>query len=174
MQALAAASYLSHTFIYNRFARAIAGLQAGPEPALEGELLDADPDSVAHHPVLSIDAFAEALRKTDDPICASLSWPKLGLESLYLYGLHLQGSTFALLVSREMDPRAPLTIIMVKEGDQRHPKLYMRCPVTGEHVSHLYYRDGRFASPKAQQLRYPSALQRAPKAAASSRNEQSR
>ena len=47
-------------------------------------------------------------------------------------------------------------VLEIVPGGQKYPKYYFVCPITGARADTLYYRDGRFASAKAQRLIHAS------------------
>ena len=75
-----------------------------------------------------------------------------------IYAMRRHDGGAVLMIKLRFDPKAATILILVRKGNQTNPKIYMRCPVNGSWVSHLYYRDGRFASAKAQRLGFPSEM----------------
>lgn len=137
------------------FALDVETTQECDEPALQGDVL-LTPSAVAtQYPVLPIDLLIKH-KCPQAELGLRLSWPEAGLENVFIRWWQRTQASTLLMLKMSFDPLSPTTAIVLRSGKQRHPKTYMRCPVTGSIVSHLYYRAGRFASAKAQNLEHPS------------------
>jgi hypothetical protein len=124
---------------------------AFPSPPLPAEAGVVRELSVAFredYPVLDIGAVARELRPLyDDAVGCVARW-RTGLRVSFVFDLSLADKP-CLIICREEGSNAPeLQVVELVQGG----RWYMRCPILGTRHDLFFYREGKFASPKANRL----------------------
>lgn len=133
-------------------------LRPPAEPA--GAVLDGPIRSIERYPRLSLQELTQLMPKDSVEIWAeALRWETdtLGQPLEVRIAIDRQtGRRFALVWSYLGDGERQEQVLEIAAGAQKNPRRYFVCPVTGTRAETLYYRDGRFASAKAQRLIHSS------------------
>lgn len=120
-----------------------------------GDVLPASIDFNDRYPCLSLRELSSMMPPSEGEIWAeALRWdlPTVGpLEAWICVDRH-PGRRFAMIRFWSRDAERVQQIAEIVLGAQQNPKKYFVCPVTGAKTEALCFRDGRFASARAQRL----------------------
>ncbi len=110
-------------------------------------------------PALDIRVFSSRCDMTLPDLAGRwMRWPResTGSADHYLIFADLREAGAALLMAHGLGSNGdwfPPDVIQLSQTDNKgKPRWYMHCPVLGTRCQILYYRNGRFASAKAQRL----------------------
>lgn len=152
--------YFSPSLIIGGMLDDIRGIRVRPPAEPTGALLQGAIHSIDRYPCLSLPELAQMMPRDSQEIWAeALRWETKTLSEPLeaLIAIDRRSSRrFALVRSFPRDGERHEQVLEIVPGGQKNPKYYFVCPVTGARADTLYYRDGRFASAKAQRLIHAS------------------
>jgi len=120
-----------------------------------GYVLPASIDFNDRYPCLSLRELTSLMPKAEGEIWAeALRWdlPTVGALEAWIGVDRHPGRRFAVIRLWSGDADRVQQIVEIVQGAQKNPKKYFVCPVTGVKTEALYFREGRFASARAQRL----------------------
>jgi hypothetical protein len=124
---------------------------AFPDPPLPAEAGVARELSVGFreaYPILDMGALVRELRPSYDDAVGCLARWKTGLRVRLVFDLSLAEKPCLIICPDEGSNAPELQVIELVQGG----RWYMRCPILGTRHDLFFYREGKFASPKANRL----------------------